>query len=162
MLCWVSSSSHSLMMMPRISEACCVLVWYAACSPTHPLRCSIPVQSRLQQRQSGEDHPHANAADVGGVGRGKWKTPERHKCNLEAAREEWLSWVVMTFCWPLESVGMVLTWAREWEPSTLEKKIPKAVQGKHVTTSRLSSYHLGYNYLELVIVTRLLAWTSSI
>lgn len=76
--------------------------------------------------------------------------------------EEWLSWVAMMPCRPLKSVGIVLTWAREWEPSTLQKKIPKAVHGKHVKTSRPSSYLLGYDHLELVIATSLIARTSSI
>lgn len=83
-------SSHSLVMeMPRISEACCAPVWYAARSPMHPLRYTVPVQSRLQQKQSVEDHSQSNTADVVVVG---GETPEQQESNLKAA-EGGMTWM---------------------------------------------------------------------
>lgn len=161
-LCWVSSSSHSLMMMRRLSGARRVPVWYAACSPTHPQRCSIPVQSRLQQRQSVEDQHHAHAADVGGAGGGE-KHLKSTNVIWRQRREDWLSWVPTTAWRPLASVGNHGTESGNPQHRWTEKKhIPKAVQGQNATSSRPSRYHLGYDQLELVKATILLAWTSRI
>lgn len=129
-------SSHSLVMeMPRISEACCAPVWYAACIPTHPLRYAVPVQSRLQQKQSVEDHSQSNTADVVG---GWGETPEQQESNLKAAQGG-MTWMdnrlpsggVASISASLKKTRLDSCWLGPGGAGAMNT-IPKVVQRQHV------------------------------
>lgn len=75
--------SHSMKpLYPRLSGACCVPVWYAAYSFVCPWRCITPIQSGLQR---GNQWKPEYAPTPQMWAREKKKSPQKQKCNLEAA-----------------------------------------------------------------------------